>query len=194
MVGSTVSWEAETTFERNYATPYRDGALFLEGDSSASWNEEENFIANSALLEGGAIYVDLGSNASWRGSTILSKNNVTYGGGGAILIADSSTVELRGETTFESNACSSEGGAVSSKVLDSSTSTLSGNRESFLLITGSTTFSNNNCGSNGGGVALLSGLSASFQSRNITFVGNEAGVAGGVFSSQQPVRGQVSAI
>ena len=179
VVGSTVSWAAKSTFEENAADTYRGGALFLEGGSNASWNEEANFIANSALYEGGAIFVNLGSNASWSGGTMFSYNSVTYGGGGAILIAASSAVELRGETTFESNYCNSEGGAVSSRALDSSTSTFCGNQESSLLINGASIFSNNMCESNGGGIAIENGLSVSFEWSNITFVGNEAGVAGG---------------
>lgn len=37
----------------------------------------------------------------------------------------------------------------------------------------------NTCGSHGGAIALLSGISTSLGSYNITFVGNKAGLAGG---------------
>lgn len=176
--GSTISWEAETTFAENYAAVH-GGALFLENDSSASWSANAYFIANNAQYEGGAIFVDLGSNLSWtRGATFFG-NSVKYAGGGAMFIADSSTVRLSGETSFKSNRCTSEGGAVSSRALDLSTSSSSGNPKSVLLITGPTIFAMNYCGSHGGALALLSGMSTSLESNNITFVGNEAGLAGG---------------
>lgn len=96
-----------------------------------------------------------------------------------MFIADSSTVRLNGETSFKHNQCNSEGGAVSSRALNLSASYSSGNQQSVLLITGPTIFAMTTCGSHGGAIALLSGMSASFRSYNITFVGNEAGLAGG---------------
>ena len=173
VVGSTVTWAAETSFRENSALNYNGGALSLEGGSNASWSVDAIFSSNSAQNEGGAILINLGSVASWSGGAFFTGNTAKFGGGGAILIADVSTVKLSGKTAFSSNTCGFQGGAVSSKALDSSTAT------NTLLINGSTTFADNKCGSNGGGLAVLNGLSVSFENANITFVGNKADVAGG---------------
>ena len=179
MVGSMVYWASETTFRENSAGNYNGGALSLEGGSNASWSADAIFSNNSAQYEGGAILMDLGSAASWSGGAFFTGNTAKLGGGGAISIADASTVKFSGETAFSSNVCHLRGGAVSSTALDSSTATNFGYQKAVLLINGSTTFADNKCGSNGGGLAVLNGLSVSFENANITFVGNKADVAGG---------------
>lgn len=101
----------------------------------------------------------------------------------------SSKVKLRGETTFKFNKCSSKGGAVLSRVLDSSTSISSGTHESSLAINGPTVFANNQYGSNGGGLAIMSGLLLSFETNSTTFIGNEAEVVSeNTCPSQLPTR------
>ena len=179
VVGSTVSWAAETSFERNSARSYRGGALFIESNSNASWSACAKFLSNTAQVEGGAIHIDLESSSSWREGAIFSGNTATYGGGGAMNIAGSSVVVWGGETVFMDNVCGTQGGAVSSKALTSSTSFQFCNQQSSLLINGSTTFARNKCGSNGGGLAILGGLHVSHHMGNITFLENEAKVAGG---------------
>ena len=179
VLGSTVTWAAETSFRENSALNYNGGALSLEGGSNASWSVDAFFFNNKAQNEGGAILIDLGSVASWSGGAFFTGNTANFGGGGAISIADVSTVKFSGQTAFSSNACALRGGAVSSTALDSSTATNFGYQKAVLLINGSTTFTDNKCGSNGGGLAVLNGLSVSLENTNITFVGNKADVAGG---------------
>ena len=179
VVGSTVSWTAETTFRGNSAVNYQGGALCFEGGIHALWTADAYFIDNSAQIEGGAIFVNDGSNVSWSEGAVFSGNTVTLGGGGAMFIEYSSDVALNGVTTFQSNSCGAEGGAVSSRALESSTSVNSSNQESFLTISGTATFAKNKCQSNGGGLAVLEGLSVIIKEGNITFVENEAVVAGG---------------
>ena len=179
VVGSTVSWAAETTFRGNSAVNYQGGALFLEGGIHALWTADAHFFDNSAQIEGGAIFVNDGSNVSWSEEAVFSGNTVTFGGGGAIFIEHSSNVALNGVTTFQLNSCGAEGGAVSSRALESSASVNSGIQESLLSINGEATFAKNKCESNGGGLAVLGGLSVKMKDGNITFVENEAVVAGG---------------
>ena len=189
VVGSTVSWAAETTFRGNSAVNYQGGALFLESGIHASWTADAYFINNSAQIEGGAIFVNDGSNVSWSEGAVFSGNTVTFGGGGAVFIEYSSNVALNGVTTFQSNSCGAEGGAVSSRALESSTSINSGNQESSLSINGKATFANNKCKSNGGGLAVLGGLSVIMKEGNITFFKNEAVGAGGGVSISSPGEG-----
>ena len=179
-VGSTVSWAAETTFRENSAVNYQGGALFLEGDVNASWTADAHFIGNRAQIEGGAIFVNLGSDASWSEEAFFFGNTATFGGGGAIFIEYSSSVALNGVTTFQSNTCGAEGGAVSSRSFDSGTSINSGNQESLLSINDTAIFDHNECGSNGGGLAVLGGLSVIImEAGRVTFFKNKAVVAGG---------------
>ena len=179
VVGSTVSWAAETTFRGNSAVNYQGGALFLEGGIHALWTADAHFFDNSAQIQGGAIFVNDGSNVSWSEGAVFSGNTATFGGGGAMFIEYSSNVALNGVTTFQSNSCGAEGGAVSSRALESSASVNSGIQESILSINGEATFAKNKCESNGGGLAFLGGLSVKMKDGNITFVENEAVVAGG---------------
>ncbi|CAM9804321.1 unnamed protein product, partial [Ascophyllum nodosum] len=179
VVGSTVSWAGVTTFRKNSARKNRGGALFLEGYSNASWREDTYFVDNIAQDDGGAIFVDLGSATSWSEGVNFSSNTATDGGGGAMFIGSSSIVTLDGETIFTSNSCGGEGGAVSSQALQAGTSTHSGNQQSSLVINGATAFEKNKCENNGGGLAVLSGLSVSIKTSNVTFFDNEAAVAGG---------------
>ena len=86
---------------------------------------------------------------------------------------------LTGETIFFNNSCGSQGGAISSRTLDSTTSSDSSNQASSLSIAGKTIFAKNKCGLNGGGIAVLEGLSCSSISNNTTFSRNHARVAGG---------------
>ncbi|CAM9803925.1 unnamed protein product, partial [Ascophyllum nodosum] len=153
VVGSSVSWAAEATFTENSALNYNGGALSLEGGSNASWSVDAIFSNNIAQYAGGVIFIDLGSVASWSGGAFFTGNTAKFGGGGAISIADVSTVTLSGETIFTGNVCGIQGGAVSSKALDSSTATNFDNQKSNLIIKGNTTFASNKCGSNGGGLA-----------------------------------------
>ena len=180
VVDSTVSWAAETTFRGNSADNYQGGALFLEGGIHALWTADAYFIDNRAQSEGGAIFVNLESDASWSQGVFFSGNTATFNGGGAIFIEYSSNVGLNGVTTFQSNSCGAEGGAVSSRALESSISVNSNNQDSSLTINGTATFAKNKCQSNGGGLAVLEGLSVIIMKKgNITFVENEAVVAGG---------------
>ena len=72
VVASTVSWAAETTFLKNSAVNYNGGALFLEGGSNASWSEKAYFIDNI-----GGCWID----GSWDGETLFSGNIAIFGGG-----------------------------------------------------------------------------------------------------------------
>ena len=183
VVGSTVSWDAEATFKENSALNYNGGALSLEDGSISSWSVDAIFFNNSARYEGGAIYVDLGSNASWDGETLFSGNTAKFGGGGAILIGDFSTVVLSGKTSFLNNVCGGKGGTISSTSLNSCIG------KSYLFGKGSVIFSNNMCDTTGGGLALLGGLSVSFEGSDTTFSYNGAGVAGGAVSISAPDEG-----
>ena len=174
--GSTVSWAEETNFK---GAPSRNFNRAFEDDNYVPMSGDAFFVNNRAGDEGGAIFVDIGSDVSWNGVTTFSGNNAQSGGGGALLIAYASTVVLTGETRFFNNSCGSQGGAISSRTLDSTTSSDSSNQASFLSIAGKTIFANNTCDLNGGGLALLGGLSYSSTSSNTTFFGNHATVAGG---------------
>ena len=187
--GSTVSWEGNTIFEGNSAHIVSGGGMFIEGDSNASWRADANFVSNSAGYEGGAIFIDVGSNASWSGRANFSDNTAAeFGGGGATLIVHSSTVVFSGDTTFVKNRCNAEGGAVSSRALDSSSSITLGNPKSFLVVDGNIKFANNTCGSNGGALAMLGGLSLALEKASVTFIGNAAeNDGGGVFISSTEV-------
>ena len=206
---SSVSWNGVSSFSDNTAN-CSGGAIYVVKDSTVSWAEEINFkgassrnfnrtfeddyyvsknadayfVNNRAGDEGGAIFVDLGSNVTWNGVTIFSGNTAQSKGGGALLIAYASTVVLTGETIFFNNSCGSQGGAISSRTFDSTTSSDSSNQASFLSIAGKTIFAKNKCGLNGGGIAVLERLSYLSISNNTTFSRNQARFdGGGVFIS-----------
>ena len=175
--GSTVSWAEETNL---HGAPSRNFNRTFKENNYMSSSADAYFVNNRAGDEGGAIFVDLGSNVAWNSVTIFSGNNAQSGGGGALLIAYASTVVLAGDTVFIDNSCGSHGGAISSRTLDSITSSDSSNQKSSLSIAGNTVFSKNKSGLNGSGIAFLEGMSYSSTSSSTTFfVGNHATVAGG---------------
>ena len=187
--GSTASWAEETNFKRAPARNFSRRRLRFEDYNHVSRSADAYFVNNRAGDEGGAIFVDRGSHLSWNGVTIFSGNNAQSGGGGALLIAYASTVVLAGDTIFFNNSCGSQGGAISSRTLDSITSSYSSKQASSLSIASKTIFAKNKCGLNGGGVAFLEGLSYSSTSSNTTFFGNHATVAGGGIFISAPGEG-----
>lgn len=178
---SSASWTGKTTFLGNTVSNYGGGAISVEDGSRASWTSDASFIANHAEGEGGAIYVDSGSDVTMNADALFSHNTVRFNGG-AVLIGYVSTVSWTKQTDFVSNYAGSVGGAVASRAIDSGanpSSAYEDNLESFLLINGPTAFVNNMCRGNGGAMALLGGLFVNFLTKELTFSGNEANVAGG---------------
>ena len=178
---SSASWTEALTFRENAATG-DGGALYLGGSSSAVWTGTSHFLSNSARVDGGAVYAKTDGSLLWNNSVLFAEN--TAQSGGAIFVRDGVTISWSGETNFASNAARLNGGAVGSRALDPELSSL-GRREveldeiSSITFKNATTFFNNTCEVNGGGMALVQSLVVLFNSRNIVFINNSAGLSGG---------------
>lgn len=175
---STATWEGKTTFLENVAE--RGGGVYVEVYSIVSWIGEVHFSHNYVTKDGGALCIVEGSNASWDGQAHFFNNTAETGG--ALFLTDGSTVQWRGETNFTANHAVLNGGAIGSEPFNGAppdTEHVINNEESTILIYGATTFVNNSCGDNGGALAMLGILFVAFETKDVAFVGNIAGVRGG---------------
>lgn len=130
---------------------------------------------------------------------IFSENSADIGR--AVFITSGSNVEWNDSTTFFSIAAASDGGAVGSRVRDTSSTSSSSSfnfssspynlsdiiistmgaddGESQLIIVDSTAFVGNRGGASRGALALQGMLALTTNTTNVTFSGNHAYIAGG---------------
>ena len=83
---------ANTTFIGNAATSGNGGALYVEGGSNMFWTGNSFFSENSCLGNGGAVSLVGGSYALWTGNTTFARNTATIEGGALCLIVGCSVV------------------------------------------------------------------------------------------------------
>lgn len=113
------------------------------------------------------------SHVSWDGDTEF--DGCVSIVGGAIFVANESSVYWSGRTTFTSNEAFLDGGAIASPPPDAEKN----QKSSTLAIMGETAFINNTCGANGGALAMFGALSLTIDTEDVSFIGNSAGAAGG---------------
>lgn len=159
---SSTTWEGESIFEYNYAGSSGGGSYM--SSSQVSWRGRSKFIGNTAGSGGGLFLSNV--SATWAENvSIFSRNSAEYGG--ALYGTSYSNISWAGETIFSSNIGQVDGGAFI--VADVTTASWSA----------TTTFFNNTAFSDGGGVYLVDGSIASWM-ETATFANNSAGNDGGV--------------
>lgn len=128
-------WQAGTGFFSNSAGE-SGGAVFLRDDSNVSWSGDTStvFDGNQAVQfgGGGALAVTTGSRASCTADTTATFSGNSAADGGAIWVAENSSLSLYGASSFEDNAAigdpqsvnsTGDGGAV---ILENATATFDG--------------------------------------------------------------------
>ena len=99
---------SKTRFTGNNATDGNGGAMFIDGGSNVSFVGETMFLNNSSNNYGGALYV-VNSSVSWTGVSNFSENSA-LSSGGALYVVNGSTVSWTGNTIFEGNSAHSVSG------------------------------------------------------------------------------------
>ncbi|CAM9121465.1 unnamed protein product, partial [Sphacelaria rigidula] len=203
VINSTVSWEAKTSFSNNSAqnggalyltsqtnvsaqaetifsnnvAKFDGGAVYLDSAAGISWFENTTFLTNAASHDGGAVYCSEGSRVSWAGEMSFLGNNVDSSGG-ALYVTGGSHVSWNGDDTkLVDNAAKSYGGAV--YVDNAAEEFRELEHPTSLEINGTTSFEANRCEGSGGGMAVLGGLSVTFETTQLTFRNNSASISGG---------------
>ena len=97
MYKCTVSWSGETIFSSNTAEDNDGGAVYVQVSSQALWSVKTTFVNNSAKLFGGGILVRGNCTASWSGETIFASNTAQNYTGGAVYVEDTSQALLEWE-------------------------------------------------------------------------------------------------
>ena len=113
---STASWNSETTFTKNTATA--GGAVYIEDNSSVTFNGKTTFDANAASnAQGGALSTSF-SKVHFRDKATFVGNTASTVGGAVSVIAEisapyrGSPFVLAGSTVFENNTCEANGGGL----------------------------------------------------------------------------------
>lgn len=191
-VVSVVNIASGSTFKNNNieTSDWASGAalsIWQDGDPDKALKHtitgttfENNIVTGS--VGGGAVSFANNTYTTKAGSTTISgsvflknsyENDNELGGGGAIYI-DGTTVYINGDTRFEENNSSKNGGAISVK-----------STESDLAVDGAS-FIRNTAGKNGGAIMLWSdgkvGGDQKFTIKNSTFDGNIAEKKGGAIA------------
>ena len=168
---------SKTRFTGNNATDGNGGAMFIDEGSNVSFVGESTFLNNSSNNCGGALYV-VNSTVSWEGVSSFSENSAGYEGG-AIFVNLGSNASWSGRADFSDNTAKSGGGGA---MLIAHSST--------VVFSGDTTFVKNRCSAEGGAVSSRAlGSSSSITSGNpesslvvdgnIIFANNTCGSNGG---------------
>lgn len=170
------------TFYNNSAVLY-GGALFLNLPSKVDVELSNVSFESNSAPNGGAIFVNSGT-LEFSGSNTFTGNKATNGGGGAVYL-NNDEAEFSG-TTFSGNSATSSGGAI----YRTSSAKLS--------FSGSNTVTSNSAAS-GGGLAVSS--SGFFMPNNVSIYDNSASVqgddiyvtgSGRFFAPDAPVDAQLS--
>eukprot|EP00903_Cladosiphon_okamuranus_P014549 g13496.t1 len=159
--GSTLTFN-RTNFVGNTAIA-DGGAVYVSDASSVSCGHGTTFVENRAGTDGGAMFAAGGSEVSCGGSWLT---NSAGGRGGALRLKDDSSASWSEESFFESNTAGLIGGALS--LVNSS-------RVSWDAPSG---FNNNYAGVFGGALFLSDRCTASWQA-GTAFFSNSAGNSGG---------------
>lgn len=168
------TWLGSAIFDNNFAG-FAGGAVFGVTGAELVWRGESRFSDNNST-EGGALAVDLSSNAFLAGDTVFTGNWASGASGGAVWVGPGSLVSCAGTTLFADNVATGFGGAIADDALSSESF---GVLATLLFETGSsTTFEENVSGTNGGALAWAEGISVA-SSTAIVFTRNSAGVSGG---------------
>ena len=205
--GSTVQWASKAIFLNN-----TDRALFVGGNSIATWSGLTFFSDNTAGNQGGGgIYVDEGGSVSWTGETYFLRNNAAFEGG-AIYVNEGGGVSWAGETCFSCNNAVFGGGAIyvlRGSISWNTTTHFDGNflrdfekgegRGGTIFVgirghaswAGETVFNNNSAGDSGGGVFVARAATLEW-SGETNFTSNRAGSLGGAVGSEDLDRSIIS--
>ena len=153
------------------------GAIYASPNTVLSFNGTNNFINNSAGIEGGAIYTEINTVLSFNGISNFINNSADYNGG-AVYIKENVVLSFNGISNFINNSADNSGGAISV------------NTNSNLTLNGLVKFVNNVCsgklytngGSVGGGVYM--GLKCTFiilPNTTVYWENNHANVGGAIY-------------
>jgi hypothetical protein len=186
--GFTLSLEGttanETRFARNIA--WKGGAIFSLFSQSISIFGRVCFFDNTALAHGGALYLRCSCSGTIVGGDIRFENNLASmeekGHGGAILLSDTTILDISGNVSFVSNlAPAGSGGALHTQI------------NSLCMISGSVSFVQNLA--IGGGAISNCWAGSIVLSGDVKFINNSA-LAGGALDvetdSAVRIFGQVS--
>ncbi|CAM9429038.1 unnamed protein product [Ectocarpus fasciculatus] len=171
-LASVGSWSGPMRFLGNTALVF--GGVYLS-DSDLSWTGETEFIDNIAM-SGGAIFIRNGSTASWTGDTNFTSNQAFLDGGAIVSPElddennqEDSAIQINGTTSFFSNECGGNGGAVN----------LLGACDLVVDPAANVRFTEN-AATVAGGAVFVSGAGAGPTFANATFTSNSAQVGGAV--------------
>ncbi|AKL97528.1 OmpA family protein [Endomicrobium proavitum] len=140
---------------------------FLYATNNAIANFENVYASSNSAALGGFIAAESGAIINITGSTISA--NVATSNGGAIYLADSSTMSFAGTATFDGNKASVNGGALY----------ITGNTSQIIFADGSTiTFTNNNA-QQGGAVYAAAGANVVFTTGAHYVISNNTATYGG---------------
>lgn len=170
MEGSHASWAGDSFYpERPLNISHGDGLVGLDRTSART-----TFSSSDSS----------GASSSRSNKTVFNSNDAKNGG--ALFVAKGVTLEWDREIDFVSNNAVLDGGSVGSNALswEWSYSTYGPDKwvygqRSVIAIISATRFVNDTCGSDGGGLAMVQSLTVLFESTNILFWENSAGVSGG---------------
>lgn len=176
---SSVVWSGGATqFANNSATGTivsSGGALSLFR-SEVSWSGATEFVGNTAIVYGGAVYIEESCNVSWTGETKFKSNRVSLEDGGAVATgalaggcgADS-TLVINGTTTFNKNDARLNGGGLAMR----------GGCALTIGTTADVSFVGNSAGVAGGALFLsVAALGPIFT--DASFISNSAAIGGAV--------------
>ena len=177
VISSKVSWTGEVNSLFNENKALFGGALYFDNSHlSCSETTNSTFARNLATNAGGAAVVGFGSSAVFGGMTLFDGNIAAgipdafeSGFGGAVAVADGSSVAWHRDLNFTGNSAEKVAGAL--YVADSSASWR-----------GSTHFAGNIAGLSGGALFLWNGSYVDWTG-NTHFTSNEAGADGGAVGS-----------
>lgn len=172
---SDCSWRGSTNFSDNSANS--GGAIYLFSGSNVSWSGETSFTNNTAAAgPGGALHLRQSSRIQWSGQMTTFYNNTAVGVGGAVSAeADDTTssIMIDGDTSFEDNESSTNGGAVA--LSENVKVTFGSDVEPEVNFTGNTA-------AGSGGALYVSTVAEGPVWSGVTFSGNYASIGGAVYS------------
>jgi predicted outer membrane repeat protein len=161
-----------STIESNFAAT-TGGGFSDENNGLGTLNVSNSvFLNNSAVGNGGAIFVS-GPSASFTSTSILGNTTNASGGG---LFASGTTLVVT-STTFSGNTASTSGGGIE---LETTGTVTSGSTITNTTITGNSAL-NNAGAANGGGIDAPAAFTGSLTLLNDTINANFADNGGGVF-------------
>lgn len=168
---SVVHFDGEAFFLANTAEYGSGGALFVDGNSSLSWNWTATFAGNYAHTSGGGMRLTEQSTTSFYKNVHFANNRIQTDAdtsfGGAIFVNGYSSVSWSGEAEFVGNR-GSRGGAMC--IADANVSW-----------SGATTFADNFAGRDGGAMTVWDESTVTWTGET-AFVGNEAREGGALYT------------